>query len=191
MDKQARTYSIAWGIILNILKPWNGTHVTKAGIGSILCYFICSLVGSLVAQMVKTLAAMQEAQVWSLGQEDPPEKGMATQSSILAWKIPWAEEAGRLQSMGSLRVRHNWVISTICSLTVGNSNGKNLPTVWETWVWSLDREDPLEEGMETHSRTFAWKIPWTEVPGGLQPMGSQRVGHDSVPYFQVLFSSVA
>ena len=56
---------------------------------------------SLVAQMVKRLPAMWETQVRSLGQEDPLEKEMATHSSILAWKIPWTEEAGRLQSMGS------------------------------------------------------------------------------------------
>ena len=55
---------------------------------------------SLVAQMVKNLPAMQETRVWSLGWEDPLEKGMATHSSILAWRIPWTEEAGRLQSMG-------------------------------------------------------------------------------------------
>ena len=48
----------------------------------------------------------------------------------------------------------------------------------ETQVWSLDWEDPLEEEMETHSRLLAWKIPWTEEPGGLQSMGSQRAGHD-------------
>ena len=62
---------------------------------------------SLVAQMVKNLPAMQEAWVRSLGQEDPLEKGMATHSSILAWSIPWIEEPGRLQSMGSHRVKHN------------------------------------------------------------------------------------
>ena len=56
---------------------------------------------SLVAQMVKNLPAMRETQVWSLGQEDPLEKGMDTHSRILAWKIPWTEETGRLQSMGS------------------------------------------------------------------------------------------
>ena len=55
---------------------------------------------SLVAQMVKNLPAMQETWIWSLGWEDPLEKGMATHSSILAWRIPWTEEAGRLQSMG-------------------------------------------------------------------------------------------
>ena len=47
---------------------------------------------------------------------------------------------------------------------------KNLPTVWETWVQSLGWEDPLEKGMATHSNILAWGIPWTEEPGGLQPM---------------------
>ena len=60
-----------------------------------------------VAQMVKNLTAMQETQVQSLGQEDPLERGMATHSSILAWKIPWTEESDGLQSMGLQRVRHN------------------------------------------------------------------------------------
>ena len=58
--------------------------------------------------MVKNLPAMQETRVQSLGQEDPLVKGMATHSSILAWRIPWTEEPGGLQSMGSQRVRYNW-----------------------------------------------------------------------------------
>ena len=62
---------------------------------------------SLVAQMVKCLPTMQETWVQSLGQEDLLEKEMATHSSILAWKIPWMEELGRLQSMGSQRVGHD------------------------------------------------------------------------------------
>ena len=61
----------------------------------------------LVAQLVKNLPAMQETQVQSLGGEDPLEKEMVTHSSILAWRIPWAEEAGGLQSMGSQRVGHD------------------------------------------------------------------------------------
>ena len=60
-----------------------------------------------MAQMVKRLPTMREAGVQSLGQEDPLEKEMATHSSILAWKIPWTEEPGRLQSMGSQRVGHD------------------------------------------------------------------------------------
>ena len=50
--------------------------------------------------------------------------------------------------------------------------------MWETWVLSLGEEDPLEVGMATHSSILAWRIPWTEEAGGLQSMGSQRVGHD-------------
>ena len=60
-----------------------------------------------MAQVLKRLPAMQETQVRSLGWEDPLEKEMATHSSTLAWKIPWTEEPGRLQSMGSQRVGHD------------------------------------------------------------------------------------
>ena len=55
---------------------------------------------------------------------------------------------------------------------------KCLPTAWETQVQSLDWKDPVEKEMATHSSTLAWKIPWTEEPGRLQSMGSQRVGHN-------------
>ena len=58
------------------------------------------LSSSLVAQMVKNPPAMQETQVWSLGREDPLEQGMATHSSVLAWRIPWTQEPGRLKLMG-------------------------------------------------------------------------------------------
>ena len=66
-----------------------------------------SYLTSLVAQMVKHLPTMEETRVRSLGWEDPLEKEMATHSSILAWKIPWTEEPGWLQSMGSQRVGHD------------------------------------------------------------------------------------
>ena len=55
---------------------------------------------------------------------------------------------------------------------------KNLPAMRETWVRSLGQEGPLEKGMATHSGILAWRIPWTEEPGGLQSMGSQRVRDD-------------
>ena len=55
---------------------------------------------------------------------------------------------------------------------------KHLPAMRETWVRSLGQEDPLEKEMATHSSILAWRIPWTEEHGGLQSMGSQRVGHD-------------
>ena len=55
---------------------------------------------------------------------------------------------------------------------------KDLPAMWETWVQSLCSEDPLEEGMATHSSLLAWRIPWTEETGRLQSTGSQKAGHD-------------
>ena len=75
---------------------------------------------SLVAQMVKSLPTMWETRVRSLGREDPLEKEIATHSSTLAWKIPWTEERGRLQSMGSQRVGHDWATS----LHFTNDNGE-------------------------------------------------------------------
>ena len=74
---------------------------------------------SLVAQTVKRLPAMRDTWVRSLGQEDPLETAMATHSSILAWKIPWTEEPGRLQPTGSQRVRHDW-----SNFTFFSSNSK-------------------------------------------------------------------
>ena len=56
---------------------------------------------------------------------------------------------------------------------------KNLPVMWETQVQSLGWDDPMEKGMATHSSILAWRIPWTEPPGGLQSVESQRVRHNS------------
>ena len=84
--------------------------------------FICKLHINfkvfLVAHMVKNLPAVQETWVWSLGQEDPLEKRMATWYSILAWRIPWTEEPGRLQSMGSQRAGHDWATNTYFYLLI-------------------------------------------------------------------------
>ena len=148
---------------------------------------------------------------------------MATQSITLAWKIPWTEEPGRLQSMGSLRVGHDWATSlslftfmhwrrkwqatpvflpgesqggwslVCCCLwglteldttevtsqqqqqaTLVAQRVKNLPVMPETWVQSLGWEDPLEESVATHRSILAWRIPWTEEPGGLQSTWLQR-----------------
>ena len=82
---------------------------------------------------------------------------MAPHSSTLAWKIPWMEEPGRLQSMGSLRVRHDW--ATSLSLFTFHFHA-------------------LEKEMATHSSVLAWRIPGTGKPGGLPSLGLHRVGHD-------------
>ena len=85
------------------------------------------------------------------------EKAMAPHSSALAWKIPWMEEPGRLQSTGSLRVGHDW--ATSLSLFTFHFHA-------------------LEKEMATHSSVLVWRIPGTEEPGGLPSMGLHRVGHD-------------
>ena len=81
----------------------------SAGDGRIKCFVKHHSItrASLGAQTVKNPLAMQETRVQSLGREDPPEKDMATHSSTLTWEIPWTEESGGLQSMGSQRVRHD------------------------------------------------------------------------------------
>ena len=86
-------------------------------------------------------------------------KAMAPHSSTLAWKIPWMEEPGRLQSMGSLRVGQDWAIS--------------LSLFTFTFLFHA-----LEKEMATHSSVLAWRIPGTGEPGGLPSMGSHRVRHD-------------
>ena len=81
------------------------------------------------------------------------EEAVATHSSTLAWKIPWTEEPGRLQSVGLRRVRHNWATS-------------------------LFHFHALEKEMATHSSVLAWRIPGAGEPAGLLSVGSHRVGHD-------------
>ena len=70
------------------------------------------------------------------------------------------------------------IISNKSETHLGAQRVKYLPVTRETWVPSLDWEDPLEKGMTTHSSILAWRIPWSEESGGLQSMGSQRIGHD-------------
>ena len=74
----------------------------------------------------------------------------------------------------------NYIHFLICIILgfSGDSDGKELPAMWETWVQSLGWEDPLEKRTATHSSILAWRIPWTEEPGRLQPMELQRVRQD-------------
>ena len=98
---------------------------------------------SLVAQTVKHLSTMRETWVQSLGQEDPLEKEMAIHSSTIAWKVPWTEEPGRVKSMGSQRVRHDWATSLSFPLAyAAESLLKMLPKVpnsllIQTLLWAL------------------------------------------------------
>ena len=102
---------------------------------------------SLVAQMVKNPPAMQETWVRSLGQEDSLEKRMATHSSILAWRIPWTEEPGGLQSMGLQRVRQ--VKSTVFSLHLDpRSTGKDKGKLWIT---AHEKPQPIYNAASLHA----------------------------------------
>ena len=85
-------------------------------VGVLRVIVISVMLDSPVSQTIKCLSAIKETQVQSLGREDPLEKEMATHSGIRAWKIPWMEEPGRLQSMGSQGVRHDSVTSLSESL---------------------------------------------------------------------------
>ena len=85
--------------------------------------------------MVKNLPAMQETQVWSLGQKDSLEKKMATLSSILAWRTPWTEEPGRLQSTGSQRVRHDWETQYSTAKTNKQKFGGHTQTMHSGGLW--------------------------------------------------------
>ena len=145
-----------------------------------------------MAQLVKNPPAMQETWVQSLGWEDPLEKRTATHSSILAWRIPWTVrgfpgssdgkestynvgDPGLIPGLGSLPgegigypIQYSW--TSLVALTV-----KNPPAMWETWVRSLGWEDPLEEGMATHSSILAWRIPMDRGAWQATVHGSQRV----------------
>ena len=100
-------YFIVADILLWSLKPslWSKFEDGLIMSDALMRFFIYR--ASPVTQMVKNLPAMQETQIPSLGQKDSLETGMATQSSVLAWRIPWTEELGGLQPMGSQRVGHN------------------------------------------------------------------------------------
>ena len=126
---------------------------------------------TLVAQRIKRLPATQETWVRSLGQEDPLEKEMATHSSILAG-TPGGYSLWGLRELDKMTEHLN----TFTLGFPGGSDGlKNLPATQETWVRSLGREDPLEKGMAIHSNILAWRISWTEEPGGYSPWSCRVV----------------
>ena len=127
---------------------------------------------SLVTQMVKRLPTMRETRVQSLGQK-------------ISWRREWQPTPVFLppppptQKRGSKKYCASLVTQTV----------KNLPVMWETRVQSLGREDPLEKEMATHSSILAWRVPWTEEPGGLQSMGLQRVRYNSATSLSIAHST--
>ena len=92
-----------------------------------------------MAQSVKKLASMWETQIQSLGREDPLDEEMATDSSILSWRIPWTEEPSRLQSTRSQRVGHNWASITICLALSHVFNIPAPPSLSTSWSFVIPR----------------------------------------------------
>ena len=187
-----------WRRLLRV--PWTLKGLSRRSNQSILKEISpgCSLEGlmlklklraSPVAQMVKRLPAIWETQVWSLGWEDLLEKEIATHSSIPAWRIPGTEEPGRLQSMGSQRVGHDWATSlhfTWCEelthwkrpwcwerLRTGEWDDRGWdgwmpsPTQW-TWVW-VDSGScwwtgrPCRAAVHGVAKSWTWLNDWTEL----------------------------
>ena len=131
----------------------------------------------LVAQWVKNLpaAAGDIGSIPDSGRS--PGKEMVTHSSFLAWKSSWTEESGGPQSKESERVGlSDW--TTLASQRALVIICLSVEETKEMKGQSLGWEDSLEEGMATHSRIRAWRIPWTEEPDGLQSIGLPRVTHD-------------
>ena len=108
---------------------------------------------------------------------------MATLSSVLAWRIPgqgslvgcrlWGHTESDMTEVTQQQQQQG-----LCWVSLMDQTVKNPPAMWEAWLGFLGWEDPLEEDMATHFSILAWRIPWTEEPGGLQSMESQRVGRD-------------
>ena len=138
-----------------------------------------------VAQMVKNLPAVQKTRVRSLGQENPLEKAIAIHSSNLAWRIPWTEKPGRLQSMGLQRVGHDWV----------NNTHKHTHTLDMVFLGRLSGKEPVCQcrrcGFNPWVRNILSRRKWQPIPvflpakshaqknlEGYSPWGCKRVGHD-------------
>ena len=130
---------------------------------------------SLVAQTVKNLPAMQETWVWSVDWEDPLEKGMATHSSILAWKIPWTEESGGLHSLGLQRVGHDWVT---------NTHTWRKKHRYSYFLWKIKTKDFFLAFWNFSLHKFAlmqdlhyYLFFWTKVQRGLLPLHTHTQTH--------------
>ena len=124
---------------------------------------------SLVAQMVKHLSTMRETRVRSLGQEDLLEKEMAIHSSTIAWKIPWTEEFGRLQSMGSQRVRHDWATSLTQTL---NNWGRHWGKKIQIGFWDMTENSGLGREYEIFREIWDAKDISLQRDHSLKGLGS-------------------
>ena len=127
-----------------------------------------------MAQTVKNLHVIREIEVQSLGRGDPLEEEMATHSSILAWRIPWTQEPGRLQSIGSQRVRHDWVTNTPAPRATDNFLGHFL---WAVLCWKSHRVEAVTS-MTTNCGHDVVVQPLSRVSLWSQTAAHQASVHD-------------
>ena len=151
----------------------------------------------MLARKVKNLSAVHETRVWSLGEKDPLEKGMAPHFNILAWRIPWTEDHGGYRPWGwkesdttERLTLHDeelgsWISEVLTGLSVAPSSSCVImppgPRKEDTYPGLCGLRvfrSKTEKAMALHSSTLAWEIPWKEEPGRLQSMGLRRVGHN-------------
>ena len=133
---------------------------------SYICIYICICIiwVSLAAQLVKSLLAMQETQVWYPGWEDALEKGMATRSSIPAWRTPWTEEPGGLESMGSQRVGHDYMTNTHTHFYKKRNKKLNSPSL----AWRLNNITGPSRLLPASLPTFLRECPLSSCQADFQ-----------------------
>ena len=149
-----------WATVHSVTKSW--TRLKWLSMQS-------SVPGSIYSHFLKAISQTCGSLCY-----EPMEEGVANHFSILAWRIPWTEEPGGLQSIVSQKVGHDW-----------NYLAHNLQ--FQGWFVPISLRpflrpvaacyEPMEEGVANHFSILAWRIPWTEEPGGIQSIVSQRVGH--------------
>ena len=144
-------YSKSREVHIPKMRMWSLCQIMKSFLGTTTGLSNCGAVDSFKRSLEKSY---NQNSSFGICYTQTQEKAMALHSSTVARKIPWMEEPGGLQSMGLLRVRHDWATSLSLSTSC------------------------LEKEMATHSSVLAWRIPGTGKPGGLPSMGSHRVGHD-------------
>ena len=130
------------------------------------------LLGTTADLKAKTFYLPKALQIWWAWLPKPLES-----YGSLSHKLPLTSHS---RDVGRTRLNSESHDNSLGLTICGYRQVKNLPAVWESWVQSLGQKDPLKKGTATHSSILAWRIPWTEEPGGLQSIKSQRVGHDWV-----------
>ena len=132
------------------------------------------VVGGLVTKSCPNLATP-----WTVATQAPLPMGFSRQEY---WSRLPPPPPGDLPNPEIESLSPTWQVDSLLLAPPGASLvaqlEKNLPAMWETWVQSLGLEESLEKGTATHAGILAWRIPWAEESGGLQSLGSQRVGHD-------------